>query len=208
MPKTDASTPLDDYAPVADRITLFYQRHPQGRIITERVAHSDAEIVFKALIFRSPEEHEPAATGWASERIGDGDINTVACLENTETSAIGRALANLGLTAARLRPSREEMDKAARMRLVREGTSSPNGYHSSHGVPSLQVIANRVHDLLDLVSEADRAGLSKRRVSALRERLASPVIDLATIERTERGLTAWMAERVARDAAGWTPGDR
>ena len=57
-------------------------------------------------------------------------------------------------------------------------------------------------------NEAERAGLSKRRVSALRDRLASPVIDLATIERTERGLTAWMAERVARDAAGWASGDR
>jgi hypothetical protein len=43
----------------------------------------------QAFVFRSVEEERPSATGLASERIGDGDVNTVACLENTETSAIG-----------------------------------------------------------------------------------------------------------------------
>src|SRR5687767_15858772 len=81
--------------------------------------HNEREVVFRASVYRTEKSRTPAATGWASERIGDGDVNTVACLENTETSAIGRALANLGLTASWNRPSREEMDKAQRERARR-----------------------------------------------------------------------------------------
>src|SRR5689334_24400132 len=107
---------LSDYALVADRITLFYERYPDGRIVTELHSRADREITFRALVYRSAADAQPAATGWASEREGDGEINRVACLENTETSAVGRALANLGFTASRFRPSAEEMAKAARAR--------------------------------------------------------------------------------------------
>src|SRR3954463_119692 len=116
MSKTDSSFNADQYATVADRIELFYSRFPEGRINTELVERRDGEITFKALIYRSATETLSAATGWASEREGDGDVNTVACLENTETSAVGRALANLGFTASTKRPSREEMEKVVRVR--------------------------------------------------------------------------------------------
>ena len=112
---------LSDYALVADRITLFYERYPDGRIVTELHSRADREITFRALVYRSAADLQPAATGWASEREGDGEINRVACLENTETSAVGRALANLGFTASSRRPSREEMEKARRMTIV-QGT--------------------------------------------------------------------------------------
>src|SRR5699024_5913683 len=98
------------------RIALFYRSHPNGRILTELVNRDASSVTFKALVYRGESDAEPAATGWATEREGDGDINTVACLENTETSAIGRALANLGFTAAKERPSVEEMKKAGRAR--------------------------------------------------------------------------------------------
>src|SRR2546423_11364981 len=104
------------YAPVAERITHFYAAFPGGRIVTELISRTEGEVVFRASVYREPGDVSPAATGWASEREGDGDINEVACLENTETSAVGRALANLGFTASRHRPSAEEMAKAARVR--------------------------------------------------------------------------------------------
>src|SRR5689334_9531239 len=116
MSKTDSFFNPEQYATVAERIELFYERYPQGRINTELVSRADGAITFKAVVYRDPSDTTPAATGWASEREGDSDINTVACLENTETSAVGRALANLGFTASRNRPSREEMEKAARER--------------------------------------------------------------------------------------------
>ena len=113
MPKITSDFDPETYAPVAERIELFYQRFPTGRILTELVQHTEQEIVFRAAVFRAAEDREPAATGWAAERVGDGEVNAVACLENTETSAIGRALANLGFLASRLRPSAEEVAKAA-----------------------------------------------------------------------------------------------
>src|SRR5215211_4238385 len=162
---------LSAYALVADRITLFYQRYPAGRIVTELFSRTDREITFRALVFRGPEDVQPAATGWASEREGDGQINQVACLENTETSAVGRALANLGFTASSRRPSREEMEKAARQRArlhrpaaVRE----PQSARLAIDADPLQRRANAVHDLLGLIERAEAIGFSARRGATLR----------------------------------------
>jgi hypothetical protein len=94
MPKTDLTFTGGEYAPVADRVRRFYQQYPTGRIVTHLVRRTEAEVVFRAEVFRTYGDREPAATGWAAEREGDGEINTVACLENTETSAVGRALAS------------------------------------------------------------------------------------------------------------------
>src|SRR6478752_5065122 len=162
MPKFDAAFDPDSYAPVAERIRLFYERFPSGRIITDLIARQRGEVVFKALVFRDLNDAEPAATGWASEREGDGDVNEVACLENTETSAIGRALSNLGFTASARRPSREEMAKADRARgrltLARSATAGT----------TLQARANALHDLVELVALAERKGLPRRRAELLR----------------------------------------
>src|SRR3954468_21619922 len=124
MSKSDAFFNAEQYATVAERIELFYSRYPEGRINTELVAREGGEITFKALVYRIASDAFAAATGWASEKEGSSDVNSVACLENTETSAVGRALANLGFTASGKRPSREEMEKAERVRssLASRGT--------------------------------------------------------------------------------------
>jgi len=211
MPKYELVTDAGDYAPVADRITLFYARYPTGRILTRLLSRTEHEITVQAFVFRSTQEERPAATGLASERIGDGDVNTVACLENTETSAIGRALANLGLTASPNRPSREEIDKADRER-ARAAESSPNrpsatavrrpsltSHLTRPMVPSaaLQRRADRVMDALDLLGQAERVGLPPRRARRLQLALTDPTASIATIERFERLLRTWTAARQA-----------
>ena len=144
MPKTDSFFNPEQYATVAERIEMFYTRYPQGRINTELVSHVDGAITFKAFIYRDPGDATPAATGWASEREGDSDINTVACLENTETSAVGRALANLGFIASAKRPSREEMEKVLRVR------STLAFGKRRESPPSLQTRANARDDVLQV----------------------------------------------------------
>jgi len=116
MPKLTTSFDPAEYSPVADRIALFYDAFPEGRIETELVSRTERDVVFRALVFRLESDVDVTVPRWAAEREGDGEINLVACLENTETSAVGRALANLGFTASRQRPSREEMEKATRVR--------------------------------------------------------------------------------------------
>lgn len=194
-----------DYAPVADRITLFYGRYPLGRIVTELHSRTQQQITFRALVFRTPDEAAPASTGWASERIGEGEINQVACLENAETSAIGRALANLGFTASMQRPSREEMEKSARerSRLVKHLTvvSEPSppaiDQVSSARAPldaePLQRRANAVHDALDLLERAEALGLPVRRASVLRAALLEPDTVPAGVVSLEQRLRGWIS---------------
>jgi hypothetical protein len=56
------------------------------------------------------------ATGYAEEVRGAGNVNRTSHVENCETSAVGRALANAGMagTDVNKRPSREEMSKVQR----------------------------------------------------------------------------------------------
>jgi len=55
----------------------------------------------------------PTSTGYAFEVDGGYGANKTSALENCETSAIGRALANMGLHGNK-RASREEMSKVER----------------------------------------------------------------------------------------------
>jgi len=187
MSKTDSFFNPEQYATVAERIELFYERYPQGRINTELVSRADGAITFKAVVYRDAGDTTPAATGWASEREGDSDINTVACLENTETSAVGRALANLGFVASARRPSREEMEKAFRVR------STLAFGKRRESPPSLQTRANARHDVLDLLSIAERRGFSARRAEVVRIKVGSyPGLVLPRLRQIEAALRNWM----------------
>lgn len=104
---------LDGYEPVSHRIERFYKDHPTGRIITHVVAElcTDKSWVVRAEVYRSYEaEALAAASGYAHEVVGSSQVNRTSALENCETSAIGRALANLNYAPKDARPSREEME--------------------------------------------------------------------------------------------------
>jgi len=188
---------FSDYAMVADRITHFYLRFPTGRIVTRLHSRSDTEITFLALVYRGADDRRAAATGWASERLGDGEINEVACLENTETSAIGRALANLGFTASVRRPSREEMEKAARerARIAVLDAVAANRSEAGFAIESdpAQRRANAVHDALGLIERAEAIGFPPERGQIIRAALQRPTLTPKTLTRLERRVRAWIA---------------
>lgn len=105
---------LDNYETVEDRLIRFWADHPNGRIWTVLVAQAGDSVMFRAEIFFDSADHHPKATGYAEEVRGSSPVNKTAHVENCETSAIGRALANCGYATHGKRPSREEMTKAAR----------------------------------------------------------------------------------------------
>jgi hypothetical protein len=206
MAKSDLGFDPTVYAPVAERIRLFWESFPNGRITTRLISRTEHGVVFEARVYRSASDSEPAATGWAAEREGDGDINAVACLENTETSAVGRALANLGFTAAKERPSIEEMQKAtrARARLTQRRTSgSPTARARRSAAEALDVYqldvvprqsyANTVSDLLWLIDRAERHGLREVRARRWRQTLVARQFDTNLLTRCERRLRGWLA---------------
>lgn len=106
---------LSNYEPVEERIAKFWADHPEGRITTELLSSGDGEFIVRASVWRTDRdadyESKPAATGLAHEHVTDRGVNSTSALENCETSAIGRALANLGYAPKGARPSREEMAK-------------------------------------------------------------------------------------------------
>ncbi len=104
---------LDDYELVETRLARFHEDHPKNRVITS-VEHYEGDfVVILAKLYDDRDDAVPSATGIAEERRGDGHVNKNCHVENCETSAIGRALANRGYAPKGKRPSREEMQKAA-----------------------------------------------------------------------------------------------
>jgi hypothetical protein len=113
---------LESYAPVQERIGEFYREFPHGCIQTRLVREDGPEVVFEARIYRSPEEVAARVytSGWAREIEGKNPVNRSSHLENCESSAIGRALANLGYSKDARRPCRSEMIKVHRVRREHE----------------------------------------------------------------------------------------
>jgi hypothetical protein len=102
---------LEDYETVEERLTKFWKEHPDGRISTEIVEHTLQRFIVKASIYRTEVDAHPWTTGFAEETVSTRGVNSTSALENCETSAIGRALANANYATKGKRPSREEMAK-------------------------------------------------------------------------------------------------
>jgi hypothetical protein len=114
---------LDDYEPVAARLDRWLHAKIAGyeastndypRVLTRMVSEPGADIcVIRAELWLG---EQLIATGYAEEVRGAGNVNRTSHVENCETSAIGRALANCGMAGSDMskRPSREEMSKVQR----------------------------------------------------------------------------------------------
>lgn len=176
---------LEDYETVASRITKLYERHAHARIITKNLTteadRARGTWVVSAEIFLpmftiwddAPAQDYPdnswylKSTGLAFEIDGAGMANKTSALENCETSAIGRALANMGLSGDQ-RASREEMAK------VQRGTQPARDF-----LAEAQTIMNR-DDLRKLYNEA--------RVANVGQHILSQITDYGkTLEKLEKG---------------------
>ena len=107
---------LEEYTTVAERIKLFRQMFPMGRILTFLI-HEDANrVVFKAELYRDDEDQYPFSTGYAREITAERGVNRDFALENCETSAIGIAAKNADIGTEKKSISREEAAKVNRIK--------------------------------------------------------------------------------------------
>jgi hypothetical protein len=104
---------LADYEPVEVRLEKFIKDYPDFRISTELEVVEASRYIVKAYLFKTSQDSIAWATGYAEETVSTRGVNQTSALENCETSAIGRALANAGYAPKGKRPSREEMKKVA-----------------------------------------------------------------------------------------------
>ena len=112
---------LDNYETVEDRLKKYWEENPYGKIETEVVHITDdgscvtikASVYIHAMTDVGDHTLILKTTGIAQETKGQGGFaNADAWMENCETSAIGRALANWKYQGStKPRPSKEEMSK-------------------------------------------------------------------------------------------------
>jgi hypothetical protein len=175
---------LQGYETVAERLVRFWEANPEGRIRTEVMPHGDTveRWVIRATIWRHLLDPEPSATGWAEEFVGSTPVNKTSCLENCETSAVGRALANLGMVGTdKERATREEMAKVERMK--------------AEPVPTAEESLARIDAAAASIGK-DRAYVTER----YRTRLGIALEDLPMLPAHDLALLARGVESRAKDA--------
>jgi len=159
---------LQDYEPVAARLDRWLKadhKTHQPSVRTFLVSEPSSDIcVFRAelwLLGETKDDDYLLATGWAEEIRGAGNVNRTSHVENCETSAVGRALANAGMAGSDVskRPSREEMTKvqntAPKMRIVQ----APSAMAEANGIT---IKGNQFGDIPDwLILEAAQAGVTQ-----------------------------------------------
>ena len=100
------------YTQVVHRMEAFRRIHGTDFGIDTQILVNDGKrVVVKAII--TDKDNRTVGVGMAEEIRGQGLVNTTSALENAETSAIGRALASLGLAGGEY-ASANEMDAVVR----------------------------------------------------------------------------------------------
>ena len=169
---------LAQYSTVAERIDKFWKTHERGRLHTELVHFSPEQVVIKAEVYLDRDDTRPVTVDYAEERIDSSPVNRVSMVENCATSAIGRALADLGgdFTGAK-RPSAEEMMK------VQRHEAAPKRDWLAEAEKLSDVDALRL-----LWAEASQAGASPTVLEKVRER-AESIGNAGVIEGTVGGVS-------------------
>lgn len=116
---------MGDYAEVNERIKVFRMLYPEGTIETEMISNKEGICIFKAMILIpqskmmqnsdgiiTETKRVLLATGHAYEKENSTFINQTSYIENCETSAVGRALAMLGIGIDKSIASAEEVANA------------------------------------------------------------------------------------------------
>ena len=153
---------LDNYEMVKDRLPLFYEKYPKGHITCDILSETSAGVTMKAYLYENWDQqvHQaPLTTGIAHEKPG-GFIDKY--YENCETSAIGRALANLNMYS-KDRPSREEMESADSIRETKKNRPAPAQTFNSSG--SNGASPAQIDYMVKLGYEGSTEGITKAEAS-------------------------------------------
>jgi hypothetical protein len=150
---------LADYEPVEVRLEKFIKDYPDFRVSTELEVIESNRYIVKAYLFKTATDSVAWATGLAEETVTSRGVNQTSALENCETSAIGRALANAGYAPKGKRPSREEMTKVVKApapKVEKDYWTTPFGEQdeSIKEVPAPATMQDAVNTVADILGTA------------------------------------------------------
>src|SRR5215831_3945279 len=101
-----------EYVQVKDRVAYFNDTYTNGSIQTILLTEAASDkIVIQAQV-RPDVDGKRVFVGHSQAVVGQGSINKTAALENAETSAVGRALALMGIGVIESVSSADEIHKA------------------------------------------------------------------------------------------------
>lgn len=101
------------YTLVKDRVVYFNSVYPNGSIKTKLISEPESKtVIIKATVIPDVDKSERVFVDYAQETVGEGFINKTSALENCSTSAVGRALAMMGIGVIDSIASVDEINKA------------------------------------------------------------------------------------------------
>jgi len=99
-----------EYVEVNERLKFFRAKYPNYSLVSEVIEKTESSILIMASVI--DENDNVLATGLAEEEKGSTFINKTSYVENCETSAWGRALANFGIGLDTAVASADEVNNA------------------------------------------------------------------------------------------------
>lgn len=169
------------YTQVVHRMEAFRKHHGTDfGVDTSILVNDGKKVVIKAII--TDKDNRIVGSGMAEEIRGQGLVNTTSALENAETSAVGRALASLGLAGGEY-ASANEIDAVDRKTYAMKET------------PPTEVKKQEI----DPAPQTDQspAQYSQQESQAAHSRLASSIESAARIkykEDSERGRVIYLTK--------------
>ncbi len=119
------------YVLVSDRVLYFNDAYKEGSITTELVSTPDAAtVIVKATV--KPNDKQ-TFTGYSQATWGEGYINKTSALENAETSAVGRALAFMGIGVIESIASLDEIHKTTTTKVTTKDYQAKNKADKENG---------------------------------------------------------------------------
>ena len=172
---------LSQYETVDTRIHKFWGEHKaDGRIESRliEVVRDDSgrplQYLMEAQVWIGD---RLAANGFAEEVVGGSPVNKTSALENCETSAIGRALANAGYSKEKFRASMTEMTKAERL----TGTPDDDPFYK----PQVKVETFPNGQPVPTVMTNERGGLENGASAAQKGKIRGMAKDMGITTREE-----------------------
>ena len=116
-----------DYVLVNERVQEFHKLYPNGSIRTDLVEFSDERFIIKAEVCPDVNDRMRIFTGYACELVSSSRINKLNALECGESSAVGRAMAFLGIGIDGSIASADEVQNAVHQEEAHNVTEQQKG---------------------------------------------------------------------------------